>query len=95
LPEALLYHPTAVQASAVVQETPERTLPVGLGADWIDQAAPFQRSTSAPPEDHPTAMQPPAAVHATCSSTVCPAPDGTGTAWIVQAEPFHRSASGV
>lgn len=51
-----MYDPTAVQAVAVVQETPERTLlllPEGLGVDWIDQAVPFQRSTSAPPEDHP------------------------------------------
>jgi hypothetical protein len=41
--------PTAVQALGVEQETSSNLLPEappGLGADWIVQAAPSQRTTS-------------------------------------------------
>src|SRR5436853_69670 len=67
--------PTAVQLTAVVQETPSRDPFVSLGVDWIVQLVPSQRSASsvAPKlgaKNSPTAVQAVAALHDTASNWV-------------------------
>jgi len=70
--------PTAMQAADDVQstlETPLDTAPAGAGAATIDQAAPFQCSTSPrtgplPAAVHPTARQDDAEAHDTWPRTL-------------------------
>src|SRR6266581_3193258 len=64
-PEPVVDTPTAMQAEAVVQETPENALtaaPEGLGVGWMLHFLPFQRSASVTPRPEgftyvPTAVQ--------------------------------------
>lgn len=100
--------PTAVQALADVQETLARATLTRLGACWIDQVLPFQRSTSAEvplpqqgsggQDDDPTAMHAFVDVHDTLVKDVS-APLGAGwlgvggVGWTDQLLPFQRSAN--
>ncbi|MFL5859704.1 MAG: hypothetical protein ACJ780_02850 [Solirubrobacteraceae bacterium] len=98
--------PTAVQALADVQDTPLReSFSAVLGARWIDQLRPFQRSTSAElplqqsaadQDDDPTAMHALADVHDTPPrevSIVSPRLGVGGVGWTDQLLPFQRSAN--
>ena len=69
--------PTAVQAVAVVQDTPDNWpcfAPAGRGACWMVQVVPFQVSASGsgprPWIPKPTAVQADGAVHDTAASCV-------------------------
>src|ERR1700730_2292988 len=101
MPELLPWPPTAVQAVAVLHDTPFRkllTAPAGLGVGWIFQLLPFQRSASVtrvpePLPESPTAVQAVAAVHDTPIRKLPVAPVGLGVGWIAQLLPFQRSAS--
>jgi hypothetical protein len=101
-PEELLkYDPAAVQEVTDGHDTPCKllcTAPVGLGEGWMDQRAPFQRSTSdpSPPEVllmyHPTAVHAVAERHDTPLKTEVISGTGLGVGWMAQRLPFQRSA---
>ena len=93
-PEAVVELPTAVQAVAVVQDTPERLLVAGpgrFGVGWIVQFVPFQFSASVAPLPCPTALQALAAVQETLWKL--PPAAGVGVVWTVQLLPLDCSAS--
>ena len=74
---------------------PLPTDPAGLGADWIDQLDPAQRSTNNPvPVPDPTAVHAVSDEHDTPASLLAVDPPGAGVDWIDQVVPFQRSASG-
>src|SRR5690348_667164 len=93
-------YPTAVQALADVQDTPESTLnvaPAGLGVCWIVQLDPFHASasvTSLPAElmENPTAVQAVAVVQDTPLKKLPCDPDGLGVGTTDQVVPSHASA---
>ena len=91
--------PTAMQLVALVHDTPASALNVAegaLGLATIDQATPFQRSTSVlelvagEPKYVPTAKQLVALVHETLSSRLLPVLVLLGLATIDHAVPFQR-----
>src|SRR5215470_9899146 len=94
--------PTAVQAEAPVQATPESSaprVPAGLGVGWMRQRVPFHRSamvTQVPKAlmAWATAVHAEAEVQATEFSRVACAPGRWGIGTTLHVVPFHRSASG-
>jgi hypothetical protein len=91
--------PTAVQAEAEEQETPNNIPPPaeGLGVAWMDHRVPFHRSArvmSVPEWVNalPTATQAEADVQSTALSVLLAAPAGLGVGSALQLVPFHRSA---
>ena len=91
--------PTAVQAEAEEQETPNKIPPPeeGLGVGWMDHLIPSHRSArviSVPEwvKELPTATQAEADVQATALSALLGAPSGLGVDSTLQLVPFHRSA---
>ena len=92
--------PTAVQASAAVQDTPSRELlvnPSGSGVGLTVHVLPFHASASdcCPLEStyRPTAMQAVAVAHDTELRTMVEEPDGLAVGTFDHAVPFHRCAS--
>ena len=93
--------PTAIQAVAEVQETPERKLSVdGFGVDWMLQVDPFQTSATVDrvpvlENADPTAMQAVAEVQEMLESELKVDPLGFGTDCMLQTVPSQDSAIGV
>jgi hypothetical protein len=91
--------PTAMQAEAEVQATPNRAPPpVGLGVAWSCHLLPFQRSARVlfAPDllvVIPTASQADGDTQDTPSKLLHAAPGGLGIGWMRHLLPFHRSAS--
>lgn len=94
--------PTAVQADAPVQSTPESCapwVPAGVGVGWLLQRVPFHRSAmvTAVPEaltENPTVVHAVAEVQATDCGRVASAPGGCGIGTTLHRVPFHRSENG-
>jgi hypothetical protein len=91
--------PTAVQADAEEQETPNKIPPPadGLGVAWMDHLVPSHRSArvmSVPERVNalPTATQAEADVQSTAFSALLGAPAGLGVDSALQLIPSHRSA---
>jgi hypothetical protein len=91
--------PTAVQAEAEEQETPNNTPPPagGLGVAWIDHLVPSHLSATVMPVPErvnalPTATQAEADGQATAFSPLRGAPWGLGVDSRLQRVPSHRSA---
>ena len=91
--------PTAVQAEAEEQETPNNTPPPeeGLGVGWMDHLVPSHRSArviSVPAwvKELPTATHAEADGQSTAFSVLLGAPWGLGVDSALQLVPFHRSA---
>jgi hypothetical protein len=92
--------PTAVHARDELQETAVSALafaPTGVGARWIDQRAPFQRSTSAAPSRGlalnfvPTATHIRREAHDTDTLRTPSLPGSRAARSRVHVEPFQRS----
>jgi hypothetical protein len=89
-----------VHAVVEVHDTPPKLLdvaPVGLGASWVDQLVPFQRSARAlsllaPITEEPTAVQTVAELHEIPLSLLDAESAGLGVDWTDQLVPFQRNA---
>jgi hypothetical protein len=91
--------PTAVQAEAEEQATPNKIPPPagGLGVAWMDHVVPSHRSARVIPVpelliENPTASQAEDDVQSTAFSALLGAPSGFGVDSALQLVPFHRSA---
>jgi hypothetical protein len=92
-------NPTAVQAEAEEQETPNNIPPPeeGLGVAWMDHLVPFHRSArvlalGVKGLEAPAAMHIIADVQSTALSVLFGAASGFGVDSTLQLVPFHRSA---
>jgi hypothetical protein len=93
LPKLSVRVPTAVQATADVQDAaPRKPPPAGLGVCWMRHFTPSHRSASGRFADVPMAVQAEGAVQDTPARTLGAAPVGLGVGWMVHRVPFHCSA---
>src|SRR6516162_5577514 len=96
--DLLVVAPTVRQADGEAHHALFRKLdaaPGGLGAAWMRQVGPAERSTSTAVDpfksEYPTAVHAAAGVHATPISRLAAPPPWLGVAWIRHRVPFHRS----
>jgi hypothetical protein len=93
-PEPSVRAPTAVQATADVQDTLARNPPARRpGVCWIRHFAPSHRSAKGRFAASPVAVQADGDVQDTPPSWLGAAPGGLGVGWMRHRVPFHRSAS--
>src|SRR5262245_13721325 len=92
LPKLSVRAPTAVQATADVQDTAARKPPIRRpGVCWTRHFAPSHRSARGRFAATPVAVQAERVVQDTLASWLGAAPVGFGVGWMVQVVPFHRS----
>jgi hypothetical protein len=92
-----LVAPTAMQSTALEQETPARDPPRPGGTAWTLQTLPFQRSASATPTpdaltSYPTAVHALVAVQDTAAKAESEEPGIRVVGWIVHDVPFQVCA---
>src|SRR6516165_7849710 len=97
--DLLVVAPTVTQADGEAHHALFRKLdaaPGGLGAAWMRQVGPGERSTSTAVDpfrsEYPTAVHAAADEHATPISRLAAPPPRLGVAWMRHRVPFHRSA---